>query len=116
MTEENPRTRGAEKLYEKDVTLRNSPAFSVIMSGVGKILGWFGIGIDRGLDALGIGKYFARPENEEQAGYKTSYQKVPAVAPTMASGYKMALAGQIPMSMYRSHKFNSGYRTGRCAA
>lgn len=73
MTSRNPMENGAERLYDEDVTPRNSLAFNIGRVILGKIFKGIGIGIDRGLDALGIGRYFRTPagEGQGQQGYET---------------------------------------------
>lgn len=104
MTERNPMQDGAKKLYEENVTPRDSLAFDLITVIGGKILGWIGAGFDRGLDALGIGHYFRTPEKEkEQAGYQTK------PIPAMASGYRMAVQTAVNPP-YQSNHIKSIYR------
>ncbi len=107
MTEINPMQNGAEKrLYEENVTPRDSLAFDILTLLGGKAIGWIGMVADRGLDALGIGRYFRTPEKEKE---QTSYQTKPI--PAMASGYEMAMARQAAINpTYQSNHIKSIYR------
>ncbi len=96
---------GTKRLYEENVTPRDSLAFDILTLIGGKAIGWIGMVADRGLDALGIGRYFRTPEKEEQAGYQTKPN------PAMASGYRMAMARQAAINpTYQSNPIKSIYR------
>ena len=83
-----------ERLYEEGIA-SSSPALDILkpfgLNILGRILKGLGIAIDRGIDAIGLGRlsdYFQEPAPQPASAY---------TAPNIA-GYRMAMARNAPIS------------------